>query len=72
MDLDCANPFLFPPSDYSGIAVLRMPRRFAQHDVDALMGVFINALAKGDISGKLWIVERRGIREYLPDEPLPP
>jgi hypothetical protein len=40
---------------------------------DAAVGTLITALAQRPIDGKSWIVERRRIREYLPetDEPMP-
>jgi predicted nuclease of predicted toxin-antitoxin system len=67
LDLDFGNPLLFPPWDYSGIAVLRLPRRTTDQDLFAVCQTLIGALSRGDISGKLWIVQRGGVREYQPD-----
>ncbi|MGH8499627.1 MAG: DUF5615 family PIN-like protein [Methylococcales bacterium] len=33
LDLDFANPFVFPPEDYAGIAVIRLPRRPTPNDL---------------------------------------
>src|SRR3954447_26385819 len=65
LDLDFSNPFVFPPELYAGIAVLRLPRRLTPTALDAAMGTLISALAMSPIEGKLWIVERHRIREYL-------
>ena len=64
LDLDFSNPLLFRPSDYSGIAVLRLPRKPAPGDlVDAAL-TLIEGLARGSIKGRLWVVQRGRIREY--------
>lgn len=68
LDLDFANPFLFTPDRYSGIAVLHLPRRMSPDDLDAAVGTLIAALAERPIDGKLWIVERHRIRESVPGE----
>jgi predicted nuclease of predicted toxin-antitoxin system len=68
LDLDFSNPFLFPPEQYAGIAVLRLPRRMTPNDLYATLGVLIAALAQRPIAGKLWIVERHRIREYLSED----
>jgi predicted nuclease of predicted toxin-antitoxin system len=68
LDLDFSNPFLFPPERYSGIAVIRLPRRVSPDDLYAAVGALIAALGREPIAGKLWIVERHRIRVYLADE----
>jgi len=67
LDLDFSNPLVFPPSDFPGIAVIRLPRRPTPADLYAAVRVLIAALDRERISGKLWIVERFRIREYLPE-----
>ncbi|MEJ5375058.1 MAG: DUF5615 family PIN-like protein [bacterium] len=67
LDLDFSNPFLFPPWEYSGIAVLRLPHKPTDQDLWACCRTLIEGLAQNDIKGKLWIVERNRIREYQPD-----
>ncbi len=68
LDLDFSNPFRFPPEQYAGIAVLRLPRQPTPHDLDVAMETLIAALAADSIVGKLWIVELHRVRKYLPDE----
>ena len=67
LDLDFSNPLVFPPWDYSGIAVLRLPRKPIDEDLWACCRTLIEGLAKGEITGKLWVVQRDRIREYQPD-----
>ncbi len=67
LDLDFGNPFLFPPWEFSGIAVLRLPPRTTDADLIATIRTLIGGLEKSAIGGKLWIVQRARIREYQPD-----
>ena len=67
LDMDFSNPFLFPPDQYAGTAVIRLPRRVSPNDLYAAVGILIAALARDSIAGKLWIVERHRIRVYLPE-----
>jgi len=64
LDLDFGNPLLFKPSEYAGLAVLRLPPKPSRADVLATVRTLLGGLAKGDINGKLWIVQRGRIREY--------
>jgi predicted nuclease of predicted toxin-antitoxin system len=68
LDLDFGNPFLFRPQEYWGIAVLRLPSKPSPNDLHETVGTLISGLAREKIDRKLWIVERRRIREYRPDE----
>jgi predicted nuclease of predicted toxin-antitoxin system len=67
LDLDFANPFLFPPNRYSGIAVFRLPLRPSYSDLLILCRTLLAALGEKDIDGKLWIVQKNRIREYQPE-----
>jgi hypothetical protein len=69
MDLDFGNPLLFKPEDSSGIAVLRLPPKASYQDILDACRTLIGALARGEITGKLWIIQRGRIREYQPDLP---
>ncbi|MEN6335073.1 MAG: DUF5615 family PIN-like protein [Phycisphaerales bacterium] len=64
LDLDFANPLLFNPADYAGIAVLRLPPRLSHRDLMDACNTLIVGLGKGDIAGRLWIVQKGRIREY--------
>lgn len=68
LDLDFANPLVFPPRESAGIAVLRMPSNVTAADVAAGCETLIEALKLQDISGKLWVVQRHRIREHDPHE----
>jgi predicted nuclease of predicted toxin-antitoxin system len=68
LDLDFGNPLLFKPSEYSGIAVLRLPRRPSHKDLVQAVRSLIDGLAQRDIDGKLWIVQRGRVREYQQPE----
>lgn len=67
MDLDFANPIVFPPSDYSGIAVIRMSKQPFIDELHAAIGTLVTHLKNHPISGRLWIIQGHRIREYLPE-----
>jgi predicted nuclease of predicted toxin-antitoxin system len=64
LDLDFANPLVFQPSLYSGIAVLRAPPHPSLADLERLVENLAKALPHETITGKLWIVETSRIRVY--------
>lgn len=66
LDVEFGNPFLFNPSDYSGIVVLRLPQRASADDFRIEIQTLIRGLSSGNIEGKLWIVQKGRIREYQP------
>ncbi|MBL7132670.1 MAG: DUF5615 family PIN-like protein [Phycisphaerae bacterium] len=68
LDLDFANPIVFRPADYSGIAVLRLPRGSGINDVSDGLRTLISGLGQDDITGKLWVVQRGRIRQYQPED----
>ncbi len=68
LDLDFGNPLLFKPQECFGIAVLRLPSKPSPNDIYVIIRTLISGLAREKIDKKLWIVERRQIREYRPDE----
>ncbi len=64
MDLDFANPLRFKPSNYSGIAVLRLPARPNADDILDCVRTLVSALSGRSIAGKLWIVAKGVVREH--------
>ena len=64
LDLEFANPLLFEPSLYPGIAVLRLPRRPTPEHLHILLRTLIGGLAAESIEGHLWIIEIGRIRKY--------
>jgi hypothetical protein len=68
LDLDFTNPLRFQPSQYPGIAVLRLPAKPSAGDLTRLMHTLALALANDSIAGKLWIVEPGRVRVYQEPE----
>jgi predicted nuclease of predicted toxin-antitoxin system len=66
LDLDFGNALLFPPTYYSGIAVLRLPRRSTDVDLLTACQRLADGLKLRSIEGKLWVIDRGRIREYQP------
>ena len=64
LDLDFGNPLLFKPSEYWGIAVLRLPSKPTHQDLMDAVQTLVGGLARSDIGRKLWIVQRDRVREY--------
>jgi hypothetical protein len=68
LDMDFANPLLFKPSEYAGIAVLRLPSKPSADDLVALVDLLAAELAVAPVEGRLWVVEPGRIRQYQPEE----
>ncbi len=64
LDLDFANPIQFRPSQYPGIAVLRLPKRASANELLAVVRTLVEGLKHSSMAGKLWIVETGRIREF--------
>ncbi len=64
LDLDFANPLRYRPSDYRGIAVLRLARKPSEGDLVHLVEVLAAGLKREELCGKLWIVEAGRIRIF--------
>ena len=64
LDLDFANPLVFLPSRYAGIAILRLPPKPSHSDLLRLIQTLAGALGHERIEGKLWIIESGRIRIY--------
>ena len=67
-DLDFANPLRFPPLQYPGIAVLRMPAKPSATVLDELVQTLAGALKREELRGHLWIVELGRLRIYQDEE----
>ncbi len=67
LDLDFANPFIYPPEPVSGIMVLRLPDKPSHADLLAALRVLVAALAKDDSRGHLWVVNSRQVRVCRPE-----
>lgn len=67
LDLDFSNVLVFPPSDFSGIAVLRVPHPMTLDALHEHVRTLLRVMETRDLTGGLWIVEAERIREYAPD-----
>lgn len=67
LDLDFANPLLFPPDEYFGIAVIWVRTRMNFKVLRKSLQTLLRAVRKTPVMGRLWIVEDDKIREYMPD-----
>lgn len=66
LDRDFSNPFLFPPSRFPGIAVLKVPGDARSESLFQALEVLGIGLTRADIRGKLWSVSTDGYREWQP------
>ena len=64
LDLEFGNPLIFRPSDYPGIAVLRLPHGGNSDDLRNAVRTLVNGLDREGFEGKLWIIQRGRIRQY--------
>ena len=67
LDREFADPFRFDPKAYSGIVLLRLPRRPTPSDPDDAVQTLALVLRNRSLEGELWIVERGVVREYGAD-----
>jgi predicted nuclease of predicted toxin-antitoxin system len=65
LDLDFSNPLQFPPEQYAGIIVLRLPKQPSGEDIIDCLKTLSAAVPDGtELSGSLRIVSKGRIREY--------
>ena len=67
LDLEFGNPLVFTPSDYPGIAVLRLPHGGNSDDLRDAVRTLAIGLEREAFEGKLWIIQRGRIRQYQED-----
>lgn len=67
LDLDFSDVIRFPPSQTSGIVVLRLPRNPSLVILEQFIRQFLNALTTMSVQGNLWIVEKGRIRIHESD-----
>ena len=68
LDLDFANPLVFPPALHAGVAVLRLPRHATPADLDRVVATLAGALRRQPLASQLWIVESARVRVYAPED----
>ncbi len=68
LDLDFANPLVFPPRRYAGLAVLRLPRDATHGDIMDAVRTLAEELDREEIAGHLWVVQPGRVRVFEDDE----
>ena len=67
LDADFADTLTYPPEKYAGIVLIRLPRKPVLSDIDVAVETVIDALNRGaEITGKLWVVRQKTIRQFTP------
>lgn len=67
LDTDFANILNYDPRKYAGIALIRITPKTTPAELYSMTELLARHLKNSNISGKLWIVQPSGIREYQPD-----
>ena len=68
LDMDFANPLVYPPDRHAGVAVLRLPRKPTRAHLDHVIATLAEALRRQSLDGELWIVEAGRIRVHLQED----
>ena len=67
LDTDFADTLTYPPEEYAGIILLRLPKKPVLSDIDVAVNTVVEALNRGaNITGKLWVVRQTTIRQFTP------
>jgi len=67
LDTDFADTLTYPPENHAGIVLIRVPRKPVLSDIDVAVETVIDALNRGaEITGKLWVVRQKTIRQFTP------
>ena len=67
LDTDFTDTLTYPPEKYTGIVVLRLPKKPVLSDIDVAVDTVLEALNHGaNVTGKLWVVRQGTIRQFTP------
>ena len=64
MDKDLSNTVRYPPREYAGIVLLRVPEPITLQAIERAMSIFLDLAATRSPIGRLWIVDRERVREF--------
>lgn len=72
LDVEFGNPRMFPPTEYAGIALVRLPSTPTHDDLTESMAALADAIRvetksrpnENPIAGKLWIAQPGRVRVY--------
>lgn len=72
MDVEFGNPLLYPPHEYRGIVLLRLPARSDKSGILQAIGTLCDALRESSNpipgpDGHLWVVQPGRVRLYQDD-----
>ena len=65
LDMDFANPLIYPPDRHAGVADLRLPRKPTRAHLDHVIATLAEALRRQSRERERWIVEAGRIRIHL-------
>lgn len=64
LDKDFSDPLRYPPKEYAGLVVVRLPGRFQLTLLERALRLIVEAAKRSDVRGHLWIAEVDRVREY--------
>lgn len=64
LDKDFSDPVRYPPRQFAGIVVVRLPGRFQLPLLERALALVVEAARTSDVNGRLWIAEVDRVREY--------
>lgn len=67
LDVEFANPLLYPPASHRGVVLLRMKRQMVLSELHEIVRTLARGLEHGSPDGQIWIVQRDRIRVYQPE-----
>lgn len=57
LDKDFSDPLRYPPKEYAGIIVVRLPGRFQLPLLEKALALVVEAANRSGVRGRLWIAE---------------
>jgi predicted nuclease of predicted toxin-antitoxin system len=64
LDKDFSDPVRYPPRQYAGIVVVRLPGAVSFQLLERALAMVVEAAKRTDVRGRLWIAEVDCLREY--------
>jgi predicted nuclease of predicted toxin-antitoxin system len=67
LDADFADTLTYPPKNFNGIVLIRLPKVQVLSDIESAIEILIKGLElHPNLTGKLWIIYKSKIRQYEP------
>ena len=64
LDKDFSDPVRYPPRQYAGIIVIRLPGQLRLSLLERALAMIVEASKEAEVRGRLWVAEVDRIREY--------